>query len=244
MLLFPQDASWNLVRMFKATASVAAALFQWQDRLGSSMKTIKKKKENNASVFCGDNKKWLFVSREFVRAEWLRASHRWVSIKFRHHEGIPSPTWVRLKVEFLSVSNIGFKCNVIYCVSLPNAHMEPGKTPKGFGNGAESKAKLPHPTVKQFLMCHHCALQNLHLVTPLISLVWKSPHSPQATSRPTPLEGYNYQSSPALLSKKELCKLGNYRWRCVPRAVGPLLEVHSGSGRKDTDLSTVLHYKI
>lgn len=99
-----------LVRMFKATAS-AAALFQWQDRLGSSMKTIKK--ENNASVLCRDNKKWLFVSCEFVGAEWLRASHRWVSIKFRHHKGIPSPTWLCLKVEFLSISNIGLKCNVI-----------------------------------------------------------------------------------------------------------------------------------
>lgn len=124
--------------MFKATASVAAALFQWQDRLGSSMKTIKKK-ENNASVLCRDNKMWLFVSREFVGAEWLRASHRWVSIKFRHHEGIPSPTWLCLKVEFLSVSNIGLKGNVFSCVSLPNTHMEPGKTRKGFGMKLEAK---------------------------------------------------------------------------------------------------------
>lgn len=145
-----------------------------------------KKKENNASVLCRHNKKWLFVSREFVGAEWLRASHRWGSIKFRHHEGIPSPTWLCLKVEFSSVSSIGLKGNVISCLSAKHSHGA-GENTEMHRNGTESKTQLPHPNVKPFLMYHHCALQNLHLVATLISLVWKLPSSPQATHGPPPL---------------------------------------------------------
>lgn len=95
----------------------------------------------------------VFASPEFAGAESLTASHRWVSIKFRRHEGIPSPTWLYLKVEFSSVSNIGLQCNVIKCVSLPSTRSWPGKTWKRQWNGAESQNKATSSKCKAIFWC-------------------------------------------------------------------------------------------
>lgn len=100
-----------------------------------------------------------------------------------------------------------------------------------------------------FLMCHHRPLQNLHPVSPLISLVWKPPHRSETHHRP-PTDGLVAKDAitsslpHALLSKKALFKWGNYRRRCVPRAVGLFCEVHSGNSTKHTDLSTFLRNKM
>lgn len=98
-------------------------------------------------------------------------------------------------------------------------------------------------------MCHHRPLQNLHPVSPLISLVWKPPHRSETHHRPPTdslLAKDTITSSlpHALLSKKALFKWGNYRRGCVPRAVGLFCEVHSGNSTKQTDLSTFLRNKM
>lgn len=98
-------------------------------------------------------------------------------------------------------------------------------------------------------MCHHRPLQNLHPVSPPISLVWKPPRRSEAHHRPPTdslLAKDTITSSlpHALLSKKALFKWGNYRRRWVPRAAGLFCEVHSGNSTKRTDLSTFLRNKM
>lgn len=103
--------------MFKATQA-DAALFQWQDRQGSSILLKNNDPLWRNSLHC------LFVGCECGRVDSLTVLQSWASVKFRRQGGIPSLNRQSLKVTFSSFSNGGyFNCSIIQSVCVTASHM-------------------------------------------------------------------------------------------------------------------------